>query len=262
MTAGQRIIAGSTATISWQAVDQDGAPSDPGVTTVAIAGSDGAAVEAAPVTGAGTSPRSVTVLVDTPDILTVSWAGVAGSAVQAVDVAGGRFLSLAEVRAEQASIANTVTYSDDAMRGAIAVVEAMFEQSCRVAFVPRLKVVRREDAVRVPMFRRVRWMADRFTPEGVMAGTWCGVEHGFDSPPADVRRAAILAVRHLLTSGQSQVDFRVTAVVNPDGSRDQLATPGLSLWVTGLPEVDEVLKRYRWPDSGGTFRVEPAAWVR
>lgn len=265
MSVGQRIVAGTAATLSWQAVDQDGEPSDPGTTTVEVTRSDGSSVIAA-----GTAATAVgalrTIAIDPQDVdeLTAVWTGTTAVETTFIAVVGGVYFTSAELRDEQPSVVSTVEYPLARVLKMRQVIEVVFEQSTGVYFVPRFQQIAPSNGFcRQRGVREVRWVRltngtfvttnlDSYverTAGGVIvlstAVDLVGLVAGFARTPEDIWRVAMLAVRHLLTSNSLNMDYRVMAVSNPDGSMSQYATPGLSLWVTGIPEVDEALKRYR-----------------
>jgi hypothetical protein len=65
-------------------------------------------------------------------------------------------------------------------------------------------------------------------------------EHGYDSPPEDLKRAALILLRHTIVP--SNIEDRVLSFTDEMGTR-QFAVPG-SRWPTGIPEVDEILRSY------------------
>jgi hypothetical protein len=85
-----------------------------------------------------------------------------------------------------------------------------------------------------------------------------GVEHGRDYPPDDLKRAAVTAIRHQASQGRSGLDARAMSFQPIDGGNVVLATPGLGPWVTGIPAVDEVLKRYAQDAEVGVIRLVPS----
>lgn len=61
--------------------------------------------------------------------------------------------------------------------------------------------------------------------------------------PTDIRRAALTAARAGAHQNRSGIPDRATSMQLPDGGSVTLATPGVGSWVTGIPTVDETLKR-------------------
>jgi hypothetical protein len=77
-----------------------------------------------------------------------------------------------------------------------------------------------------------------------------GVEHGMDRPPADLRKAALVAARYDLLGDTSGVSPRARSLSNEFGNINY-ATAGKD-YPTGLPDVDAALARHdhRLPGVG------------
>ena len=142
MTARQRIVAGTAATLTWQAVDQDGEPADPGTTTVAVAGSAGTVVLAAgtATTVSGTA-RTVSIPAQSLDQLTVTWTGATATATATVDVVGGVYFSAAQLRADQTAVIDSARFTTAMIVEARTIAETVFEQRTHTAFLPRFAVL-------------------------------------------------------------------------------------------------------------------------
>lgn len=269
MTVRQRIVAGTAATLTWQAVDQNGEPSDPGTTTVAVTGSDGTVILAA---GTATTPAGTTRTVAIPaqeiDELTVIWSGASATETVHVDVVGGVYFTVANLRANERSLNSTIDYEAADVIAKRIETETLFEQRTFQAFVPRLAILTttRQAQARRTMIREVRWAqttdGDFITDTDAIARvveveTWgvrcaahidrVAVVHGYDAPPADVLSKAMQYTRHLLTTNTAGLDLRVLAQSSPDGIVTRFATPGAGRWITGIPDIDEVLFVYRDP---------------
>lgn len=270
MSARQRIVAGTVAQLSWQAVDQDGEPSDPGTTTVGVVGSDGSIIVAA---GSATSTdpddasiRTVSIPAQAVDQLTATWSGASASGTTTVDVVGGVYFTTAELRAAEATVSVIADFPTALCIEKRLEVETVFEDRTGTAFVPRFKILTpdRRGLIGVSGLRSIRWLqywdgtfiddATTIAQATEISASWVrcqssiaklGVVVGFDRPPADVIDKSMLYARHLLTGSTSGIDMRVLAQSAPDGSMVQLASPGRSFYVTGLPEIDEVLKNYK-----------------
>ena len=174
-------------------------------------------------------------------------------------------------------------YPDAAIRAARTEVEALFEDACHRAFVPRFRVDevagtnRWSLVLRRPEVRAIRWAVEvdwRGTespvnvssvdadPSGVAirrgSVPWppqtskvrIGYEYGLSRPPDDLLRAIVTAIRMRLNTPKSAVPDRAVSFTQVEGGTVQLATPGVYGWITGVPEVDEALKRHRWKDAG------------
>jgi hypothetical protein len=283
-TSSQRIKAATPATLTWQGVDQDGEPADPGTVTVAVSRADGSAVLPAgtATSGTGNDPRAVALTVaqtEQLDDLTVTWSA-AGTAVDTthVEIVGRFYVSVAEVRAIEDSLGDRIDDNPATIKRCRAEVETTIEQVCRQAFVPRFSVLQlpADRVLRIPNLRAVRWTRtvpvvsgvatyNPFDPFGSIYGPWgtdgervlVGVEHGLDAPPPDLKRAAIMAIRRQVMLNKSGVDPRAISYTGPSGEVQRFPTPGLGPWVTGLPYVDEVLQRYTMPDTPGVIRLVP-----
>lgn len=278
--ADQQIVAGTVATLSWQGVNSDGEPADPGTVTVAVTRSDGTAIAAGTVTAAG-SIRSTLLPLSaalTPDWLTARWS-VAGTVVATTvaEVVGSVLLTYADFQRREPQMS---TIGAPAFLPARREVDDLFLRVTHRSFVPRFDVEQlpspgsTELVVQFPDVRSVRW-ARRIAvdgsseaidvtniqpaPDGVIRlsswwGSWgsgsgtvlIGYEHGMSRPPDDVRGAAAKAIRYNLASGPSIIPARATVFTDAAGGTTQLATPGLGPFVTGIPEVDEVLVGYRF----------------
>jgi hypothetical protein len=283
-----RVVKATPAVIRFQGVDQDGEPADPGTVTVGVTDSKGDVVVAAgsATTGSGTQPRTYTLSVAQTanvDRLTATWT-VSGTVVGVtnVEVVGGVFVSVAEIRSMEPALSSASDYTTPVLTAARTQVETMFEDTCNRAFVPRFRVdTLSGDGGLVlvlgrPDVRRIRWVriADYrgvFTDIDLTAETievtelglvvrrdsywpWgrfnvqVGYEYGLDQPPADLKQAAVQAIRAQVNTFRSGIPDRATSFQPIDGGNVVLATPGLGPWITGIPSVDECLKRYRWHD--------------
>lgn len=281
--ANQRILRATAAPLSWQPLDYNGEPTDPDVVTVGVVSSDGATVKAAgtATAGSGSDPRTVTLTAAQTaevDILTATWkVGATTVAITYHDVVGGFLFSLADLRGTETSVGDPSAYEAARLRTVRDEVEALFESVCG-PFHPRLSVVRVNGCTTRfrptgGLLRSVRWVrqySDYTVPTytdytdaevaQVVVGDdgyatlpyslsgWLSVEIGYEhgrlTAPADVRRAAMLYARSLSNRQKSGVPDRATTMQLPDGGSVTLATPGVGRWHTGIPEVDEVLRRY------------------
>lgn len=276
--ATERIVAGAAATLSFQGVDQYGEPGDPGTVTVGVVRSNGDQLIAAgtATSGASTSPRTVALTAAqtaTLDRLTATWtasAVVVGTTT--IDVVGGVYVSQAAADDVEPTLATSAGTTAALFRLARAEVEAMIEDHCKQAFVPRFTSEELrgdggwELVVRYPNIRGVSWLRIEdedvtdlsditWTPQGIIrrdAG-WpygykieIGYTHGTDTPPPDLRKAAIHAIRYQANMLKSGVTDRAISFQPVEGGNVVIATPGLRGFVTGIPAVDEVINRYVW----------------
>lgn len=240
--------------------------------------------------GTGASPRTVALTAAQTaqlDHLTATW--TSGGVVVAVTVAEviGRplltFAELVDLEPRAASIA-LPTFLRRRRE-----VDRLFAERTLRGFTPRFEVQRlrpghhdrggvidRPLVLNHPDLRRVRWARHVDTdgsvtnltvssvpssPAGVAylrdGTSWptsgdveIGYEYGYDRTPHDVLSAAALYLRFVAGSGTTSVPERATSYADGAGGVTQLATPGLGPFITGIPEVDEVLTAYRWNATG------------
>lgn len=239
--------------------------------------------------GASTSPRTYALAAPTAlDLLTVTWtdAGDSSTATQLVEVVGGYWFTVAQATARDDKLTDRSKYPAERILAVRAEVEAEFEDVTGQAWVPRY---RREtirgtgttelvcDEVALRTVRTVRayagdgvtytaFTADELaalhcTSHGTILRTsgavWASgytyvleYEHGHDRPPADLRDAAIIRLRHRLNSHRSGIPDRATALSTEAGQTFSLATPGLRGFITGIPDVDVVLGRHTFQRIG------------
>lgn len=246
------------------------------------------AAGAATVVGSGDTPdRSYALTAaqtEAIDVLTATWTVAAVTvATTVVETVGGQLVTAADFRGREGSM---TAQQNEAIYAARREVEDAVTDSCNRAFTRRLHVDRLsgsgscELVLSWPDLREVRWArvyssatdytvfaADELAaipPAGsgvatrTDGGIWpCGVSnvelgyvHGGDRPPADLVAALRRAIRQALTRPLSPIPDQSIAFQTIDGVNAQLATPGIGLWVTGIPYVDEVLKRYRFHRVG------------
>lgn len=295
-TFTQRIVANAAAVIEWQSVDQDGEPADPsGTVTVGVVRSDGSQVVAAgtatttPASDSTKRTRALTIA-DTAllDVLTATWTAAGQTiGVTTHEVVGGVYASVTEIRGIEDSLADTTDDVTADIKRCRAEVESMIEQVCQQAFVPRFSViaVAADRQIRWANLRAVRWTrvvpndGTIAIPGGTanLAGPWssspwdspwgaggtsvilAGIEHGLNAPPADLKRAAVRAIRQQVNASKSAVSARAMSYQSPSGEIQRFPTPGLGPWVTGIPDVDETIQRYVMPDIPGVIRITPSA---
>ena len=281
----QQIMVGAAGLLAWQPVDAAGEPYDPGaaVTVTVTDHAGGVVVSDAATTGMGAEPRTWPLPPSpTLDQFRAVWevAGVAAASTT-VDVVGGYWFTIREAVDADEKLADRAKYPTDRIFAVRAEVEAEFEEVTGQAWVPRLGVV---DVVAnggcvltVPhvALRAVRAITsiDAAGVETVedtvgVAADWWGVlrrptgwgygryrvvyEHGGDRPPPDLKAAAVTRLRHRLNMARSGIPDRATSMSTEQGQTFSLATPGLRGFVTGIPDVDVVLERYRFVRTGVT----------
>lgn len=205
------------------------------------------------------------------------------------DIVGGFFFSLTEARASNdGQLADTVKYSDAQVLIAREEVEVEAEEICDVAFVPRYARVLLDGnstgEITLPhnRIRRVRSVKILTSTGGAVAttltagqlaalsvdhlgvmrrtdGGWFDegranvvveYEHGWDQPPTDLRKAALVRLRWRLNSSKTGVNDRATSFTAENGQTYQLDTAGA--FKTGMPDVDAAYSRYSMrPQDGG-----------
>lgn len=228
---------------TWSAVDLAG-------TTVA----SGTATFASPNWTATVTPTDI-------DVWTVTWTKGTQTKTTIYPVVGRHIVEPDDIRSGDARVSS---FSQLDLRDHLTRASSFAETWCGVAFRPRKdrEVIRGRGSSWVPL----RWGAVRGVDRVLVDGTQIAdfevhvsgflrlpfattgtvevtYRHGYDAPPLDLARAVLLltaawAVRDITPS-------RAVAEVTDVGVF-RLSTPGRD-GPTGLPEVDAVLARYRWP---------------
>lgn len=217
------------------------------------------------------------------DILTVTWTSATyGAFVQTVEVVGALLFTVREARIfDNSALSNTSTYTSAAIDEARARITDEFESICGVSFVPRYRrdvlsgdggyelvlPVGRLRALRTAESRASGtsiWTAYTASElADVLVEPWglitrdslgsfttgtrnlrVGYEHGYDTPPLEVKQAALLALRYYLTA--SNLSDRAMSISTEFGTTN-LWTPGVSgrgSAIHPLPEVDRVLRAH------------------
>lgn len=270
----ERILQNTPGTLSQQWFEA-GDPVDPGTVTVEITRADGTVLVAAGTgtTGAGTNPRTFSLTTTHTallDRLTVTWTSTAKGALTSVlEVVGGFLFSIAQARAIQ-PLNSTSSYPTETIVAMRTTVEEAIEQACGVAFVPRYT---RENLTGSggyqlllrPYTTRVRsvtvagtaWAQpdlDALTYDTVGAVEsvyrWpssrvtVGYEHGYQSVPAEINRAALILAKTWLVGARSPIDDRASTFAAENGVSYSLVVPGRGGSTFGVPEVDAVVGRY------------------
>lgn len=264
----QRIVRGRSATLTKTfTFTPTGTPS------VVVTRSDLTAVTTGAVSGAGTTwtytiPASSNTLLDT---YTEKWTAVAGGEDQeftdTIEVAGGVLFTVAEFNAISSG------FTDAQIMEMRTTVEQEIEQACEVAFVPRyaletLSGSGGRDIMLRPVLRSIRSVTidgTDFTPTELSylsLGTtgsvysasrvWdsgtnnilIGYEHGYEVPPAGIRRAALLLAKMWLVGNRSPIDDRASTFTATEGGTYSLVVPGRNGSVFGHPDVDSAVQRY------------------
>jgi hypothetical protein len=269
----ERILKSTPGTISQQWYE-DGAAVDPGTVTLGITRADGTSLVAGGTATAGSGTAARTFNLTTThtallDRLTVTWTSSnKGTQVTYLEVVGGFLFSIADARA-LIPLNNATTYPTAKIVEMRTLVEQSLEDACGVAFVPRYayETINGSGGTllqpRWPKITAVRsvsfaGVALGVTPLATVApsgsllyypSTWTagfsnvtiGYEHGHQTPPERVRRAAIRLAKRWLVEGP--VDDRATTFSNDDGTYS-LVTPGRRGEIFDLPEVNAVVQQY------------------
>jgi hypothetical protein len=196
------------------------------------------------------------------------------------EVVGGFYATVAEIRQRDPNI-TTEKYNATTIRAVMQEIEWAFELECGRAFVPRYGRARLSGSagarimlpdVDIRSLRGVRDYSDYDTytsftvaelaavdwyPSGALTridgGYWYAgsgnyiveYEHGMDRPPPDVKAAAIRWLRSVLNANKTGIPDRATTFSVESGGSYSLLTPGRNGSVTGIPDVDLVIERYR-----------------
>jgi len=278
--ADQRIARGVAATLAYQFTDAEGTVAAPaGVVTVGITRADGTTLVAAgaATVGAGSAPRTYALTAANNlllDLLAVTWtdAGDGSTHTTLVEVVGGYYFSVAQARAAEPSLQDTVKYPTGDVEARRREVEDEAEDICAAAFVPRYRRVALDGtgarSLTAPdtMLRTLRsvtvdgtvWDAGQLanvtlSEFGVLSltdGVWpygrgnvvVGYEHGYDRPPTGLTVAALTRLRSRLNLAKSDIPDRAERYVPAEGGVFALSMPGP--YKTGLPDVDAVYERY------------------
>jgi hypothetical protein len=259
---------------------EDGAVVDPGTVTVGINKADGTVLVAAgsATSGTGSSPRTfnlTTTHTAALDKLQVTWTStLKGTLVSYVEVVGGFLFGLAEIRAVT-PINDTVNYLTADIVDTRTAVEQAIEQACGVAFAGRYALERYSGdgsnvlqlnhplpssirsvtitgtAFTAPQLADLTMAASGAIYSTLTYFTWgqnnivVGYEHGYQEPPMEIRRAALLLAKMWLVGRRNPIDDRaVTFNAGADGGTYSLAVPGRNGSNFGHPDIDVAVDRY------------------
>jgi hypothetical protein len=204
------------------------------------------------------------------DRLSVAWTADTGETYyDAAEIAGGEYFTVSDARALRAlRLTESPLYSDLDIAAARVAAETALEDACAVAFVPRYfsqtsYSARRQPLLAIPRVARLRSIRSA-TADGVpvdvssavllgdgtvyLATNWPAGslvvrgEHGYDSAPPRVARAALkLAKSYLVDSAISDRTMRHT---NQHGETEIFVTEGRGGAEFSLPECNAVVDRY------------------
>jgi hypothetical protein len=213
-------------------------------------------------------------------ILIATWTNGTISTTTRAEVVGGYYASVRQIRDSDDVLDDPRKYTSAQIVTARRAVEREFEDYCAVAFVPRYRRLRadgtgRRDLVlpdsELRAVRSVREYDDDLTFEtyspaeiAAIPANGAGVavrtdgevfefgrsnivieyEHGLNRPPADLLEAFFLRVRDVLNRQNRGVPDRATSFTSDVGGTYALLVAGRGGSITGIPDVDVVLKRY------------------
>lgn len=269
--ADQRIMVGTVATARAQLLDQDGDPITPtGAVTVGVVDLAGAVVLAAGTATTTPSGAPTIVAVTLPeasqlDVWTATWSEADGPTVTTrIEVVGGYYAGVQSIRSSDSTLADSAAYPDARIVAARRAVEDEFERVIGYALVPRIAAhaeqLDRAASVVLPHFevRSVRSV----TVDGVavtdytLAGPAGYIsfddyqtgelevvyEHGLDRPTGEALDAFFTRVRDVLNRDRRGLSDRTTTFTSEIGGTYALAVAGRGGSLTGIPDVDVVLK--------------------
>ncbi|MFC7979507.1 hypothetical protein ACFUT3_30280 [Streptomyces cinereoruber] len=205
-------------------------------------------------------------------VYTAEWqAGQVATDTTAFEVVGGFLFTLPEARRSDMDLADTARFSTAELKHYRNVVTEEFETITARSFVPRTARVEVEADGSPSLYLGhfdVSALKGIDGPSGpVDLAGWSvtsagfvkapfelrdgdryrvAFRYGFALVPEDVKRAALLRLRSVLTAERSGIPDRATAFVAAEGGNFTLATPGRNGYETGIPEVDATLKRYKY----------------
>lgn len=270
----QRILRGVPATLSVTLVDSDGSPrAAVGDVDVIVKRADGTeliastSADAGSDTGVFTTPLSATET-GVLDQLTATWTEQGGGSYDTVvDIVGGYYFSIGEGRRAAPGLQDTQKYPDDLMLKVRQEVEEECERICNRGFVPRFRRVSLEgngldrlmlpnvdvravksltvdgatvaaSALTVESYGELRYTAGGTFGYYTRSTLVAAYEYGLDSPPADLKRAALIRFASRLSLSKTGVpDRREWEVI--DGKVFGYSKPG-NAYPTGIREVDVV----------------------
>lgn len=268
--ADVRIVTGAPATIAGELVDQDGDPVTPGSTvTVGVVDLAGDTVLApgTATTTPSTAPTVRTVALPAPtavDLYVATWTAGTTTSTTVVEVAGRHYAGPAAIRASDPALGDPATYPDARLIQARRAVEDEFERVIGYALVPRIGVVEtRVDgapALVLPHLHArsiVTATLDGTTidtdldPEAGVV-TFAGYAatgllrivytHGLDRPTGEALEAFYTRTRDVLHRDNRGLSDRMTTFTSDIGGTYALAVAGRNGSLTGIPDVDVVLR--------------------
>lgn len=270
--ADVRIVTGTPATIAGELSDQEGDPITPTV-AVTVGVVDLAGGEVLPASTATATPETAPTVrtvaleaVAEPDILTATWTDGTTSSTTIVEVAGRHYAGPQAIRASDPALADPGTYSDGRLIQARRAVEDEFERVIGFALVPRVAVEERlVDGARLialpwQFVRSIRTATvDGIAivteldgepglvklPAGVTGSLRIVYTHGLDRPDGETLEAFYTRARDVLHRDNRGLSDRMTTFTSDIGGTYALAVAGRNGSLTGIPDVDVVLRGLR-----------------
>jgi len=268
--ADVRIVTGSPATIAGELVDQDGDPVAPaGTVTVGVVDVAGVAVlpPGTATTTPATAPTVRTVTLPAPTqvgLYVATWTSATATATTIVEVAGRHYAGPKAIRASDPSLSDPGSYPDARLIQARRAVEDEFERVIGYALVPRCGVVEaRVDRVAAMVLPHLEVRAVRSaTLDGAAIDTELDPEagvvsfagytatgllrivysHGLDRPSGEALEAFYTRTRDVLHRDNRGLSDRTTTFTSDIGGTYALAVAGRNGSMTGIPDVDVVLR--------------------
>lgn len=286
--AAQRLLQAKPGILSVTLTDGTGeAAAATGAVTVAVVSAAGTQIVAAgtgAAAGSGVGVYQLAVTATQTAALgqwTATWTDAGTGATQTTyhEICGGYFFSVAEARAYDSALADTVKYPDALIQAKRQMVEDEAEYICDVPFVPRYRRVLLDGTAEPELYlpdSKIRSIvsATIFTAFGTGqvtlttpqlanlvidedfrierndGGIWdegkrnIVIEYtaGWDAPPAELKDAALLRLRSVLNRATTIVPNRATSFVAEGGVTYRLDTA--AAFKTGIPDVDAVYDRY------------------
>jgi hypothetical protein len=268
--ADVRIVTGAPATIRAELVDQEGDPITPGAAvTVGVVDLAGAQV-IAPATATGTVTTAPTVrTIDLPatadlDLYTATWTDGTATTTTTIEVAGRHYAGPAAIRASDPALTDPATYPDARLIQARRAVEDEFERVIGYALVPRVGLI--ETRVDVCSALVLPHLEVRSIVSATLDGTAIDTEldgdtgavtfdgyaatgllrivytHGLDRPTGEALEAFYTRTRDVLHRDTRGLSDRMTTFTSDIGGTYALAVAGRNGSMTGIPDVDVVLR--------------------
>jgi hypothetical protein len=238
--------------------------------TVTLRDGMGESVATSPATDAGNGVWTVTFPAQPLGPYTVEWDGGDYMETDYAEVVGGFLFSVTQARNSDDYLKDASAFPADEIIAYREVVEGEFQDIAARSFTTRVMYANYvsdgtgDFAALIPDAQAVEavWIdgepvddvsgwsvstlgivsAPDIVREGVRVRA--RIRYGFITPPPKVAQAGMIRLRNLMAAENSGIPDRATTWQPEEGGTFRLATPGLSGFETGIPEVDATLKRY------------------